>query len=123
MKVPRLLFTSKIHKGIDMSTDYIPVDSISYKEVKKLCPEIKFVKTKHAENKWGEVMQLEEDCMHFTDYKNKITAFTRYGANQVTDMIDLIQFRLATPIYDEYSKEYEEMTQDLFQEGMEVSDD
>lgn len=61
--------------------------------------------------------------MHFTDYKNKITAFTRYGANQVTDMIDLIQFRLETPIYDEYSKEYEEMTQDLFQEGMEVSDE
>jgi hypothetical protein len=30
---------------------------------------------------------------------------------------------LATPIYDEYSKEYEEMTQDLFQEGMEVSDE
>jgi len=106
-----------------MSTDYMPVDVLSYEEVKKLCPEIKFVKTKHAHNKWGEIMQLEEDYMHFYDYENKITGFIRYGANQVTDMIDLIQFRLATPIYDEYSKEYEEMTQDLFQEGMEVGDE
>ena len=107
-----------------MSTDYMPVDVLSYEEVKKLCPEIKFVKSKHGQNKWGEVMQLEEDCMHFYDYgENKITGFTRYGANQVTDMIDLIQFRLATPIYDEYSKEYEEMIKDLFQEGIEVNDD
>jgi hypothetical protein len=68
-------------------------------------------------------MQLEEDCMHFFDYNNKITAFTRYGANQVADMINLIQFRLATPIYDEHSKEYEEMIKDLFQEGMEVGDE
>ena len=105
-----------------MSTDFMPVDVLSYEEVKKLCPEIKFVKSKHGQNKWGEVMQLEEDCMRFYDHDNKIIMFTRYGANQVTDMIDLIQFRLATPIYDEYSKEYEEMTQDLFQEGMEVSE-
>jgi hypothetical protein len=27
-------------------------------------------------------------------------------------MINLIQFRLATPIYDEHSKEYEEMIKD-----------
>ena len=105
-----------------MSTDYMPVNALSYEKVKKLCPEINFVETKNAQNKWGEVMQLEEDCMRFYDHDNKIIMFTRYGANQVTDMIDLIQFRLATPIYDEYSKEYEEMTQDLFQEGMEVSE-
>mgnify|MGYP003131699704 FL=1 len=105
-----------------MSTDYMPVNALSYEKIKKLCPEINFVKTKNAQNKWGEVMQLEEDCMRFYDHDNKIIMFTRYGANQVTAMIDLIQFRLATPIYDEYSKEYEEMTQDLFQEGMEVSE-
>ena len=107
-----------------MSTDFMPVDVLSYEKVKKLCPEIKFVKSEHGHtNKWGEVMQLEEDCMHFFDYNNKITGFTRYGANQVADMINLIQFRLATPIYDEHSKEYEEMIKDLFQEGMEVSDE
>ena len=105
-----------------MSTDYMPVNALSYEKIKKLCPEINFVKTKNAQNKWGEGMQLEEDCMRFYDHDNKIIMFTRYGANQVTAMIDLIQFRLATPIYDEYSKEYEEMTQDLFQEGMEVSE-
>ena len=95
-----------------MSTDYMPVNALSYEKIKKLCPEINFVKTKNAQNKWGEVMQLEEDCMRFYDHDNKIIMFTRYGANQVTAMIDLIQFRLATPIYDEYSKEYEEMIKD-----------
>ena len=92
-----------------MRTNYKPLKDLSYKKVKKLCPEIGFVKTSSASNKWGEVMQLGEDYMHFYEYDNKITEFTRYGENRVGDMISLIQFRLATPIYDEYSDEYEQM--------------
>ena len=92
-----------------MSTNYKPLKDLSYKKVKKLCSEIAFVKTSSASNKWGEVMQLGEDYMRFYEYDNKITGFTRYGQNNVEKIINLIQFRLATPIYDEYSPEFEQM--------------
>ena len=93
-----------------MSTIYQPLKDLSYKKVKKLCPEIEFVKQPaHSSNRWGEIMRIDLDYLHFHDYKNKITAFTRYGRNNVEKIINLIQFRLATPIYDEYSPEFEQM--------------
>ena len=92
-----------------MSTNYKPLKDLSYKKVKKLCPEIGFVKTKHSSNKWGEVMQLGESYMHFYEYDNKITEFTRYGSNRVAEMLELIQDRLETDVCDEYSDEYEQM--------------
>tara|TARA_R100000656_G_scaffold117482_1_gene90839 strand:+ start:460 stop:792 length:333 start_codon:yes stop_codon:yes gene_type:complete len=92
-----------------MSTIYQPLKDLSYKKVKKLCPEIEFVKASNADNSWGEVMCINSHYLHFHDYKNKITAFTRYGQNNVEKIINLIQFRLATPIYDEHSPEFEQM--------------
>tara|TARA_Y100000592_G_C5206477_1_gene192981 strand:+ start:143 stop:493 length:351 start_codon:yes stop_codon:yes gene_type:complete len=94
-----------------MSTDYVPMKDLSYKQMKSKCTDIEFVKSEHSQNKWGEVIIQKEsrDCLHFYDYKNKVCGFTRFGINQVQDMIAHIQFKMGVPIYDEYSDEYHQM--------------
>jgi len=110
-----------------MSTDYVPMKDLSYKQMKSKCTDIEFVKSEHSQNKWGEVIIQKEsrDCLHFYDYKNKVCGFTRFGINQVQDMIAHIQFKMGVPIYDEYSDEYHQMFLDNLteEERKEVEED
>ena len=94
-----------------MSTNYEPLKDLSYKKMKRVCTDIEFVKSEHSQNKWGEVIIHNEsgNCLHFYDYKDKVCGFTRFGLNQVEDMISHIQFKMGVPIYNEYSDEYHQM--------------
>jgi Zn-finger domain-containing protein len=110
-----------------MSTDYIPMKDLSYKQMKSKCKDIEFVKSEHSQNKWGEVIIQNEsrNCLHFYDYKGKVCSFTRYGSNNVEEIIAHIQFKMGVPIYNEYSDEYHQMFLDNLteEERKEVEED
>lgn len=92
-----------------MSTNYEPLKDLSYKKMKRVCTDIEFVKSEHSQNKWGEIIHKEGNWLHFYEVNNKVCCFTRYGQNDVEDMIAHIQFKMGVPIYDEYSDEYHEI--------------
>tara|TARA_R100001509_G_C4673049_1_gene150812 strand:+ start:136 stop:480 length:345 start_codon:yes stop_codon:yes gene_type:complete len=92
-----------------MSTNYEPLKDLSYKKMKKLCTDIEFVKNENSSNKWGEIIHKDGNWLHFYEVNNKVCGFTRYGRNDVEDMIAHIQFKMGVPIYDEYSDEYHEL--------------
>ena len=92
-----------------MSTDYIPMKDLSYKQMKSKCKDIEFVKSEHSSNKWGEVIHKNGNWLHFYEVNNKVCSFTRFGQNDVEEIISHIQFKMGVPIYNEYSDEYHEL--------------
>ena len=89
-----------------MSTNYEPLKELSYKKMKKVCTDIEFVKNENSCNKWGEIIRKDGNWLHFYENNNKVYNFTRYGQNDVEDIIAHIQFKMGVPIYNEYSDEY-----------------
>ena len=67
------------------------------------------MKNEHSCNKWGEIIHKDGNWLHFYEVNNKVCGFTRFGLNDVEDMIAHIQFKMGVPIYDEYSDEYHQM--------------
>ena len=92
-----------------MSTNYEPLKDLSYKKMKRVCTDIEFVKSEHSSNKWGEIIRQDGNWLHFYETDNKVCSFTRWGANDVEDIIEHIQFKMGVPIYNEYSDEYHEL--------------
>tara|TARA_R110002153_G_scaffold26953_5_gene83904 strand:- start:4913 stop:5257 length:345 start_codon:yes stop_codon:yes gene_type:complete len=92
-----------------MSTNYEPLKDLSYKKMKKVCTNIEFVKDENSSNKWGEIIRKDGNWLHFYEVNNKVCGFTRYGQNDVEDIISHIQFKMGVPIYNEYTDEYHEL--------------
>ena len=92
-----------------MSTYYEPKIKLSYKKMKKVCTDIEFVKSEHSSNKWGEIIHKDGNWLHFYEVNNKVYNFTRYGQNNVEDIIAHIQFKMGVPIYSEHSDQYHEL--------------
>ena len=92
-----------------MSTNYEPLRNLCYKKMKRVCTDIEFVKNENSCNKWGEIIHKDGNWLHFYEVNNKVYNFTRYGQNNVEDIIAHIQFKMDVPIYDDYSNEYYEL--------------
>lgn len=100
-----------------MSTYYRPLKDLSYKDMKKKCTDIEFVKNENASNKWGEIIHSDGNWLHFYEFDDKVVSFARYGQNYVEGMIEHIAFTMLTPIFDEYSQAYEVLSlQDMDEE-------
>ena len=85
-----------------MSTSYRPLVDLNYKDLKKKCTDIEFVKHENSSNKWGEILHKDGNWLHFYEFKNKVCGFTRYGGNYVDSIINHIEQVMSVPIYDEY---------------------
>tara|TARA_Y100001973_G_scaffold101643_1_gene165149 strand:- start:718 stop:1059 length:342 start_codon:yes stop_codon:yes gene_type:complete len=92
-----------------MSTNYMPIKPISYKQMKAKCKDIDILKDENSCNKWGTIIHQNSNYLHFYDYQGKVESFTRFGGNNVENIISHIQFKMGVPIYDEYSEEYEQI--------------
>ena len=100
-----------------MSTSYRPLVDLNYKDLKKKCTDIEFVKHENSINKWGEILHKDGNWLHFHEFKNKVCGFTRYGMNDVDFIIRHMEQVMNVPIYDEYSKAYEVLSfQDMDEE-------
>ena len=103
-----------------MSTEFRPMRYLTYQEIKNKCPNIEFVKNEHASNMWGESLVMNGNYLHFYDDTKFIIGFTRYGRNNVEDIINEIQFNTGVLIFDEHSSQYEALFfQDLDEEERE----
>ena len=96
-----------------MSTNYEPLKELSYKKMKRVCTDIEFVKNENSSNKWGEIIRKKGSengyWLHFYEVNNNVCGFTRYGSNNVEEIIAHIQFKMGVPIYSEHSDEYHEL--------------
>ena len=96
-----------------MSTNYEPLRYLCYKKMKKVCTDIEFVKSENSSNKWGEIIRKKGSengyWLHFYEVNGNVCGFTRYGFNNVEEIIAHIQSKMGVPIYNEYSDEYHEL--------------